>query len=117
MTNETSPMTISVILLQEGEWWSAQCLEFDIAAQAKTLPELRNELKRVLLFYIASAREERRQPFESFQKAPQAYWDMFAAAKLRLDADELPFHFPEALAVPPVLPRLRVAETQAECVQ
>lgn len=111
--NETgSSFDICVLLLQEGEWWSAQCLEYDIAAQAKSLPELRNELERVLLLHVIQAQEEGKQPFRDMRPAPKKYWDMFAAAKLRVEGDELPFRLPECVAFPPILPRLKIAEVQ-----
>ncbi len=105
-----SPFNISVLLLQEGEWWSAQCLEYDIAAQAKTLPEMRNELERVLLLHVVLALEEGREPFSEIRPAPKKYWDMFAAAKLRVEGDELPFRLPDSVGFPPILPRLKIAE-------
>jgi predicted RNase H-like HicB family nuclease len=112
MSQFEAPYDISVILLQEGEWWSAQCLEHDIAVQAKTLPELRNELERVLLLHVMLAKEEGAEPFSNLSRAPQKYWDMFAAAKLRVEGDELPFRLPEAVNFPPILPRLMIAEMQ-----
>jgi predicted RNase H-like HicB family nuclease len=113
MSENRSPFNISVLLLQEGQWWSAQCLEYDIAAQAKTLPELRNELERVLLLHIVLALEEEKKPFSELRPAPKKYWDMFGAAKLRVEADELPFRLPDSLGFPPILPRLRIAEEQS----
>jgi hypothetical protein len=105
-----TPFIISVLLLQEGEWWSAQCLEYDIATQARTLPELRNELERMLLHHVVLTLEEGKAPFKELRPAPQRYWDLFAAAKLRVEGDELPFRLPESVDFPPILPRLRIAE-------
>ncbi len=105
-----SPLTLSVLLLQEGEWWSAQCLEYDIAAKAKTLPELRDELQRVLLLHVVLALEDGREPFGGIRPAPKKYWDMFAAAKLRVEGDELPLRLPDSMTFPPILPRLKIAE-------
>jgi hypothetical protein len=106
--------SISAILFQEGEWWSAQCLEYDIAAQARTLSDLRYELERVLFSHALVAIENGRRPFEELKPAPQKYWDMFAEAKLRIEGDELPFRLPEAAALPSIVPRLRIAESRPE---
>ena len=32
MRDETGVLKISAVLFQDGEWWCAQCLEYDIAA-------------------------------------------------------------------------------------
>jgi len=110
MSDIGTPFVISVLLLQEGEWWSAQCLEYDIATQARTLPELRNELERVLLLHVLMALEQGREPFTGIARAPKKYWEMFATAKLRLEGDELPFRLPNSVSFPPILPQFKIAE-------
>lgn len=114
MIENASSLPISAILFQEGEWWSAQCLEYDIAAQARTLSDLRYELERVLCSHVLVSLENGRRPFDGLKAAPQKYWDMFAGAKLRIEGDDLPFRLPQAAAFPPIVPRLRLAETRAE---
>lgn len=114
MAEIPSPLSISAIVFQEGEWWSAQCLEYDIAAQARTLSDLRYELERVLSSHVLISLENGQRPFDGLKPAPQKFWGMFAAAKLRIEGDELPFRLPQAAAFPPIVPRLRVAETRTE---
>jgi hypothetical protein len=114
MTETPSAFSISAILFQEGEWWSAQCLEYDIAVQARTISDLRYELERVLCSHVLISLENEQRPFDGLKPAPQMYWDMFAAAKLRIEGDELPFRLPQAAAFPPIVPRLRIAETRTE---
>ena len=116
MTENSGPLSISAILFQEGEWWSAQCLEYDIAAQARTVSELRYELERVLLSHALVSVENGRRPFDGLKPAPKKYWDMFADSKLRIESDELPFRLPQAAAFPAIVPRLRIAETRTEYV-
>ena len=67
---------ISAVIFPEGEWWLAQCLEYDIVAQAKTLLELRHELQRVLISHIAVSEELGRKPFEGLEPAPKKFWEM-----------------------------------------
>jgi hypothetical protein len=110
MANNLAAFRISAVLFQEGGWWSAQCLEYDIAAQAKTLPALRYELQRVLISHIIVSEELGCKPFEGLDSAPQKYWDMFEEAKLRVESDDLPFRLPHPATFPPVSPRLRIAE-------
>lgn len=114
MTEISGSFSISAIVFQEGEWWSAQCLEYDIAAQARTLGDLRYELERVLTSHVLISIENGQHPFDGLKPAPQKFWDMFAAAKLRLEGDDLPFRLPQAAAFPPIVPRLRIAETRTE---
>lgn len=114
MTEIPNSFSISAILFQEGEWWSAQCLEYDIAAQARTLSDLRYELERVLSSHVLVSLENEQRAFDGLKPAPQKYWDMFAGAKLRIESDELPFRLPQAAAFPPIVPRLRIAETRTE---
>ena len=46
---------IRVLLSKEGEYWVAQCLEYDIGAQARDLDQLRKRL--LVAFQAATARE------------------------------------------------------------
>jgi hypothetical protein len=114
MNDVPASFAISAVLFQEGEWWSAQCLECDIAAQARTLSDLRYELERVLSSHVLISLENGRRPFDGLKPAPQKFWDMFTAAKLRIEGDELPFRLPQAAAFPLIVPRLRIAETRTE---
>ena len=111
MRDETGVLKISAVMFQDGEWWCAQCLEYDIAAQATTLSELRYELERVFATHVAASEELGQEPFESLNAAPQRFWDMFQTAKLQLITDDdLPFRLPSARARPIVAPRLKIAE-------
>jgi hypothetical protein len=94
MANNQTAFRVSAVLFQEGEWWSAQCLEYDIAAQAKTLPDLRYELQRVLISHVCVALELGREPFEGLGSAPQKFWEMFEGAKMRVESEDLPFRVP-----------------------
>jgi len=110
MSDESGVLQVSAVLFQDGEWWCAQCLEYDIAAQAPTLSELRYELGRVLAAHVAASEELGQDPFETMSAAPQKFWDMFERAKLLLTAEDLPFRLPSARARPILAPRLKIAE-------
>jgi hypothetical protein len=105
---------ISAIVFQEGAWWSAQCLEYDLAAQARTLSDLRYELQRVIASHVAVSRELGQPPFETLMPAPQKYWDMYMAAQIRLEADDLPFRLPSGATSKIMTPRLRLAEQRED---
>ena len=68
---------IRVLLLKEGEHWVAQCLEYDIGAQARDLDQLR---KRLLVALEAERDEDLRrhgEPFAGIGPAPQHYHDLW----------------------------------------
>jgi hypothetical protein len=110
MTEASSEFRVSAILMQEGEWWSAHCLEYDIATQAKSLSDLRYELMRVLYAHVVVSAENKQPPFHNLKPAPKKFWTMFANSKLRLEADELPFRLPPNVEFPRIVPRMRIAE-------
>lgn len=103
-------MAISVIAFQDGDGWTAQCLEYDIAAQAKTLSDLRYELDRVVMSHIAVSDELGQEPFVGLDPAPQKFWTMYEDAKLRVEREDLPFRLPDAGQGLVVTPRLKIAE-------
>jgi hypothetical protein len=66
---------IRVLLSKEGEYWVAQCLEYDIGAQAHDLGELR---KRLLVAIQAERNESLRRhgkPFAGIGPASQQFHD------------------------------------------
>ena len=73
--------TIRTVLFKEGDWWVAQCLDVDIAAQAKTERELRDELGRVLVGRIMAGEKLGVDPFATLPPAPRRYWEMFFSAQ------------------------------------
>lgn len=109
---ETEYIDVSVIAFQEDDGrWTAQCLEYDIAAQAATLPELTRELQRVLIAHFAISGEMGLEPFFGLPQAPQKFWKMFAEAETLVERESantepLPFK---------VAPRVKVAEQPAHC--
>lgn len=69
--------TIRVVVFREEGWWVAQCLEVDIAVQAKTEGDLHHELGLALVGRILAADTLGIDPFEGLPRAPKRYWDMF----------------------------------------
>lgn len=55
---------------QQDDWWVAQVKEYDIAMQAKTLPDLFIEIGRVLAGYHVIAEELGQEPFANIPPAP-----------------------------------------------
>ncbi len=115
MIDNPSAYSVSAILFEEGDWWSAQCLEYDIAAQAKTLSDLVYELERVLVSHLCLAEELGRKPFEGLEPAPQRFWDLYEKAHARIETDNVPFRLPHPAALPPVSPRMKLADSRQSC--
>jgi len=76
-----------VVLFKEGKTWSAQCLEFDIATQAKTPRDLAFAIQRAIAGQILVAAQNRMTPFKGLPPAPKRFWKMFESG-VRLAPDE-----------------------------
>ena len=73
-----------VVLFQEEGYWVAQCLEFDIAAQAKAFKDIFQELERVVVGRIIFAESKGLEAFADLPRAPRRFWDMFDAASAEI---------------------------------
>jgi hypothetical protein len=85
-----TPRAIRVLIFQEGDWLSAQCLDYDLATQARTLSDLWYELHRIIYGHVLTRIREGKKPFADLPKAPKKYWDMFAQSKIPLSPPARP---------------------------
>ena len=69
--------SVKVLLIQEDNLWSMQCLDYDLAAQGRTQEEVKDAFGKIFLGQIVIDIREGREPFENIGKAPQEFWDMF----------------------------------------
>jgi hypothetical protein len=104
---------IRAIVFQEGDWLSAQCLEYDIATQAKTLDDLSYELQRIIVGHFTISRRLGKEPFEGIPKAPDKYWKMFERSKIPLPQPKLFFKATSTPGIKIPRPELRVAPIAA----
>jgi predicted RNase H-like HicB family nuclease len=74
-------LKIRAVLFQEEGWWVAQCLEHDIAAQARTRDDLLYELERILVGHFFISAEKGKIPFANLPRAPRRYWVMYEQAE------------------------------------
>lgn len=58
----------------------AQCLEYDLATQARDLGDLYEEIERLLVAHAQICEAEGLRPFECLPPAPDKYWKKFTAA-------------------------------------
>jgi hypothetical protein len=75
------PIRIRAVLFEEADWWVGQCLEYDIAVQARTKPKLKTELANVLQTHVIASAAFEQRPFGKLGTAPQKYFDMYEAAR------------------------------------
>lgn len=69
--------TIRVVIFYEEGHWVAQCLEYDIGAQAADLESLEQHLNLTLMLELEESIRVHGKPFEGIDKAPQQYFDMW----------------------------------------
>ncbi len=101
---------ISAVVFQEEGWLVAQCLEYDIAAQAKTLKDLEYELGRLLIAHIVLNTDAELVPFDALPPAPQIYWEMFEQG-LRLETEKRPGWMTVGMHLP--IPDMKIADRVA----
>jgi len=76
MTTESE--TIRVIVFQDNGMWVAQCLEYDIGAQAKDIDTLNARLEVVLRAEFEASMKKHGKRFAGIGPAPQRFhlmWD------------------------------------------
>ena len=108
-------VSVQVVVFQEGDWVCAQCLEYDIAAQGKTLDDCLYELYRLIVCHIAISVEHGLEPLRSLKPAPTRFWEWFERSKIPLSAARFPFTAEDfdrhGVVVEPA--QIRVAQPQA----
>lgn len=103
-----SNYSIDTVLFERdpGEW-VAQCLQYDIGAQAESLPELMYEIQKALVGHMVIALESGLEPFECLSPAPEEYWGMWTKATITVEAETVPFRVPAG--APNVVRVLKIA--------
>lgn len=99
--------SISVLLRYEGEGWAAQCLEFDIAAQGKTLADAKAALEKAFVGQVVADLSNGVEPLSTVGKAPIEYWQQFERAEKL--ADRKPIYVPPPYMVRAMLDDARIA--------
>jgi hypothetical protein len=84
MPAEETPK-IHAIVFRDGEWLVAQCLEYDIATQARDLKGLFYEVERILAAHVLIADRDGAEPFAGIPRAPKRFWEMYKGAAARIE--------------------------------
>jgi hypothetical protein len=104
---------IRAVVFQEGDWLCAQCLEYDLVAQAKSLPRLCRALQLLIVGHVAVRLHHKRQPFRDLPRAPEKYWAMFRQSRLALPAPMFKLGALRSHGVVVAPPRIRIAAPSA----
>ena len=79
--SEVSDIELKIILFQGKESWVAQCLDYDVAAQGRTVVDALEEFERVFVYQLILYLDVGKDPLEELQKAPEYYWRVFQSAE------------------------------------
>ncbi len=75
--NDKSETAIRIIVFNDGGAWVAQCLEYDICAQADDLEELRDRIDATIEAERDYTRSKGKEAFEGIGPAPKHFADMW----------------------------------------
>jgi len=76
---------VRAVAFRRGDWWVAQCLEYRLATQTRSLEELPYELERLLSVQVQASLARGIEPFAGFAPAPRQYWEMYERARARVE--------------------------------
>ena len=78
---------LSLLLLKQGggTFWVVQCLEYDIAAQGKTIQDALSAFDESLMAEIIFSAHHKEQPLGSVAPAPKYYWRMYDKVGMPLE--------------------------------
>jgi hypothetical protein len=84
------PIKLRIVAYKEGDAWAAQCLEYDIAAQAPDLKTLVRRMDDAICAEAEFTRENNGAPFAGIDAAPEHFAALFDSVELSLCPPELP---------------------------
>jgi hypothetical protein len=106
LTETGPPVELRVLLFKEDSLWIAQCIDYDIVAQADRLADVKYEFERMFVTYVAAAIENGLVPFADLPRAPDRYVAMFEeAVGNRLEGEWPEFSLPPGMPASYNLPR------------
>jgi hypothetical protein len=94
--------------------WVAQCLEYDIGCEAKSIEDLMRRFHIAFVSEIALSLEHGSAPLQNVPKAPEKFWAMFHTgwAELRPRMDPIPLLEPSKVS-PRVQPTFSLTHAAA----
>ena len=104
---------IRAVVFQDGDWLCAQCLEYDLVAQAKSLSRLCRALQRLIVGHVALRLHHKQRPLRDLPRAPKRYWTMFRRSRLPLPATMFKLGALKSRGVVVAPPKIRIAPPNA----
>jgi hypothetical protein len=83
--------TIRVIVFQDTGTWVAQCLEYDIGAQAPDLDTLRDRLEATLKAEFLESVDRHKKPFAGIDPAPERFHRMWERRSRSVGMEPMPW--------------------------
>lgn len=107
----TQEFRVSVVIYPEGDVWIAQCLEYDIVSQGRTIQDVQDRLIRNVAATLYVYAENGKDTFENIRPAPKKFWEMFERATVRVSGRKRPMRSPRPL--PSIRPVMKLIEERA----
>lgn len=98
---------MSVLFIKDGsENWAAQALEYDIAAQGRTIKAAMKAFEAILASEIAYAKVRGIEIFDGIEAAPKRYWNIFESMASPVEVERSPLRMPVATHYPHLLTKV-----------
>lgn len=108
------PIEISAVAYAEGDRWIVQGLEYDITAQADSLPDAHDAFTIKVLAEVGISLDLDREPLDGIEPAPTEFWTMFKDASMSVSAEMSPVRLANNKVTPKVtIPRMKVGQRLA----
>ena len=78
---------IRAVVIRDGDMWAAQCLEYDIGAQAASVGVLMDRLAYVIEAERAESTERSGEAFVGIPEAPKYFWDLWERGVVPLNPE------------------------------
>ncbi len=101
---------ISAVLYQEDTCWIAQGLDYDITAQAPSLPDLYNRFAMKIVSEIVISLDLKKQPLEGIPRAPELFWRMFEEATMTVSVEPPSVRIVDSEVAPQIIPHMKIGQ-------
>ena len=105
-------MTLRILLIRDSltKWWTAQCLEHDIAASGKSVQDAQKEFDRVLNVELRFREVNGKIGLEKIKPAPLFYHKLYEPEQaVHVESKESSFSY-HVFSTPSMAPTLRTLE-------
>lgn len=104
--------SIRAVVFEEAGVYSAQCLDYDLAVQSRSLIGLHKELGRVLATHVAASHQLKQEPFCKLGPAPERFWHAYQTGT-RLETEAVSFSLDSGHLMPRIRADMRLAPSLA----